>query len=382
MSRGLYALVGAQFLSAFADNAVLFTVVSMVLHQAATQPWYVPALQASFLIAFVLLAPWVGPMADSRPKAQVLLLANGVKALGAAMLLGGMSPLLSYAVVGIGAAAYSPAKYGILPELVGHARLVQANAWVEGFTILAIVAGTAGGAAIADNSVALALGVVLTAYLASMAVTLWVPSLPGRGQPGAAVLSQFVSRMRGLLVTSRARFSLLGASLFWATAALLRVTIIAWAPLVLAAQNSRDIAVLTLYMAVGVVAGSVAAPRIVPIEGLRRARLAAYMMGFMVVVLSLTGSSMTAGASLFLVGVAGGVFLVPINAALQEIGHHTIGSGGAVALQNFFENLAMLMAMAAYMYATALGVSPVLMLIGLGLTIMVATLVISWRLPR
>ena len=136
MNRNLYILLLAQFLSAFADNAILFTVIAMIMETATAAAWYIPALQASFLVAFVLLAPWVGPFADARPKASVLVSANVVKAIGAGLLLINLEPLFAYAMIGVGAAMYSPAKYGILPELVAHEKLVKANGWIEGSTIV------------------------------------------------------------------------------------------------------------------------------------------------------------------------------------------------------------------------------------------------------
>ena len=155
MNRGVAVLLGAQFLTAFADNAILFTAIAMVFfdpHAPLRGAWYVPALQASFLVAFVVLAPWAGPLADRWPKPLVLLIGNVLKASGAALMIVGVEPVIAYALVGTGAAVYGPAKYGILPELVGSERLVRANGWIEGSTILAIVLGTVVGSRIADRS--------------------------------------------------------------------------------------------------------------------------------------------------------------------------------------------------------------------------------------
>src|SRR5437868_3195399 len=137
MNRSVWTLLGAQFLSAFGDNAILFTAIAM-LRLAPRGDWYVPVLQESFLVAFVLLAPWVGPFADRRAKPQVLLIGNVLKAGGAALMFFGVEPIVAYALIGIGAAVYGPAKYGILPELVGHGLLVRANGFIEGSTIVAI----------------------------------------------------------------------------------------------------------------------------------------------------------------------------------------------------------------------------------------------------
>jgi len=159
MSKDVYKVLFAQFLTAFADNAILFTAITMVLHQSDSAAWYVPALQASFLVSFVVLAPWVGPFADARPKPSVMAMANIIKVLGASMLLFNIEPLLAYAIVGLGAAVYSPAKYGILPELVSEEKLVKANGWIEGSTILAILSGTLTGAMISEFSIPMALAI-------------------------------------------------------------------------------------------------------------------------------------------------------------------------------------------------------------------------------
>src|SRR6187402_1765221 len=144
MSRGVRVLLGAQFLTAFADNALLFTAVAMLI-EAPRGAWYIPALQSCFLVAFVMLAPWVGSLADRRSKPHVLLIGNVLKAAGAGLMFAGVEPMAAYALVGAGAAVYGPAKYGILPELVNSERLVRANGWIEGSTILAIVLGTVVG---------------------------------------------------------------------------------------------------------------------------------------------------------------------------------------------------------------------------------------------
>ena len=176
MSRAVAVVLGAQFLTALADNAILFTALAM-LNQAPRGEWYVGALQAAFLVAFVVLAPWVGVFADSRSKPRVLLLGNVLKGAGAALLIIGVEPMAAYALVGVGAAVYGPAKYGILPELVGHDGLVRANSWIEGSTIVAIVLGTLVGSRVADYSVPLALGGVIACYVASAAATIWLPRL-------------------------------------------------------------------------------------------------------------------------------------------------------------------------------------------------------------
>lgn len=380
MSRGIYVLVGAQFLTALADNALLFTAIAMLL-AAPRGDWYVPALQGAFLVAFVVLAPWAGPFADRKPKPRVLLAGNLLKAAGACLMFFGVEPIAAYALVGTGAAIYGPAKYGILPELVGQDRLVRANGVIEGSTIVAIVLGTVVGARLADHSVALALTAVMGCYGTSALATFGLPRLAPADRNAAAGIPMFVARMRALFVVVRARFSMLGNSLFWASAAVLRLLLVAWAPVVLAANSASEVADLTLFLALGIVAGALLAPRLVPIERLRRARLAAYAMGVAILLFSLTSSAWPARAVLVAIGICGGLFLVPINAALQNIGHRSIGSGRAVALQSFFENFAMLCGVGLYTASVGLGARPVPSIVVVGAFVLIATSVVSWRLP-
>jgi len=381
MNRGLYSLLVAQFLTAFADNAILFIAIAVVLNAPGTGSWYIPALQSAFLVAFVVLAPWVGPFADSRPKAMVLMIGNLLKGIGAVLILFGLEPLFAYTLVGVGAAVYGPAKYGILPEMLPHDRLVQANSWIEGSTIVAIIAGTVIGARVADFSVTAALLLVVACYGLSLAATFLIPRIAPRHAGEGRGVRHFVEMMRSLFATSRARFVMLGTSLFWAAAAVLRLLLVAWAPVVLLTRNTADIADLTLALAIGIVIGAVLVPRLIPIERLRRARLAAYAMGLFILALSQIEAVWPARAVLVLVGVTGGLFMVPVNAALQEIGHQTIGSGGAVALQNFFENVAMLTTVGLYTLATANGAPPVTSIMTVGFLVLIATFLVSWHLP-
>jgi len=382
VSRHVYILLLAQFLTAFADNAILFAAFALITQGLARGEWYQPALQASFLVAFVLLAPWVGRLADGLAKRSVLVIGNGVKGVGALLMLLQLEPLIAYAVVGIGAAIYGPAKYGILPELVAEDSLVKANGLIEGSTIVAIVLGAVVGAALADQSITLALGAVLGAYLSSLLIALAIPKLQPTPRQGGPAIPQFFAMMRGFFTSSHARFSMLGASIFWAAAVVLRVMMVAWAPAVLFTTTTSEIAGLTVFIAIGIAVGAVLVPWLIPIERLRRARLAAYAMGACIILLAVSSDPLVTRFLLFTIGLCGGIFVVPINAALQEIGHRSIGAGGAVAIQNFFENVAMLLGTGLYSVALAGGIDPVVAVLTLGLLVILATTVIAWHLPK
>ncbi|MFW5443802.1 MAG: lysophospholipid transporter LplT [Methylococcaceae bacterium] len=382
MNKQIYPLLIAQFLSAFADNAILFTVIALVMQSATLATWYVPALQSVFLIAFVVFAPWVGAFADNHPKSKVLLIANLVKASGAGLLLLNIEPLIAYCVVGLGAAIFSPAKYGILPELADKESLVKANSWIEGSTILAILLGMVIGAKVADYSIQWALIGTIIIFIISAMVSLLLPKKVSKQPEAGSKVIRFYQQIRLFFITPRSRFAILGASLFWATAATVRVIIIAWAPLVLMTQNASDIAELTLFLAIGIIVGSALVPHLIPLDFLSRARIPAYLMAIFIIALSFTDTIWTARTALFAIGMAGGMFIVPINAALQELGQDSIGSGGAVALQGFFQNVAMLLAVGSYTYAASQQVDPVMALAGLGILVFIATLLVSLHLPE
>lgn len=381
MNNNIYRVLVAQFLTAFADNAVLFTAITMVLRRTNPATWYIPALQVSFLVAFVMLAPWVGRFADARPKPHVLFAANIIKALGVGLLFINIEPLIAYAVIGLGAAAYSPAKYGILPELINEESLVKANGWIEGSTILAILSGSVLGAILSEYSISMALLSIIVLYMSSAIVALFISHTVVVNPVFNNTLAEFYAQMRCLLSSPRARFATLGVSLFWASATVLRVLLVAWAPVVLFLNLTSDIAMLTIFIAIGIAFGALLVPKLIPIKHLRRTRLASYAMGVVIFGLSTLDNIWGARVALFLAGTCGGLFVVPINAALQEIGHKTIGSGGAVAIQNFFENLAMLIASGIYALVAGLGVDPVSIMQWLGGLIVIATILVSWQLP-
>lgn len=375
--RGLYVLMAAEFISAFGDNAVLFTAITM-MRAAHAAAWYVPVLQATFLAAFVVLAPWTGRFADRYPKPRVLMYANALKALGAATMFSQAGLAAAYGVVGVGAALYAPAKYGLIPELVDQDRLVKANGLIDGSTIVAIILGGYAGARVADYSTSAALALVGGCYALSAAITLALPAMAAAPR----VRPPFLTMARGFFTAPRARFALVGTSFFWAAGAVLRLILVAWVPQVLHRPDSTSVARLTLFLSLGIVAGALAAARLVPWRHLRRARFAAFAMGALVVLLSRTGSWSQAALVLVAVGFAGGVFMAPINAVLQDFGHHGVGSGSAVALQGFFENGAMLLSVALYGLSVRAGASAAHALFAVGLGIMVITGVIALWLPK
>ncbi len=257
------------------------------------------------------------------------------------------------------------------------------------------------GAKVADYSIQWALIGVIVLFVVSALVTLSIPTHASMEvEPGSKV-SNFIEQIKTFFTTSRSRFAILGASLFWSVAATIRVIIIAWAPVVLMSQNASEVAEITLFLALGIIVGSALAPRLIPLEFLARARIPAYCMAFFIVLLSFSSGLWPARFALFAIGISGGMFIVPINAALQELGQESIGSGSAVALQGFFQNVAMLIAVGIYTFTASSMVDDVIATQGLtgqsanlitegftvsayqvlGVFVFLATLLISFYLP-
>ena len=345
LSRGMIAVLVAQFLSALADNALLFAAIALLQAHAAPS-WQTPLLQAAFVIAFIFMAPFVGPLADAFPKGRVMLVANTMKFGGAAAMLLGLHPLIAYNLVGLGAAAYSPAKYGILSELVGQERLVKANGLIEGSTIVAILLGAVAGGKLAATSVTTALIVICACYLLAAGANALIPRLP-IAHPlthfSPRVLARdFWAGVRTLMRNRDARFSLLGTSVFWGAGSTLRLLLVAWVPVALGIVDLSMPANLSGAVAIGIAIGAAGAASFVSLDKVNRALPAGILLGIIILLFAQVTNIYIAIALLVLLGACGGFYVVPLNALLQERGHETVGAGHAVAVQNFVENFVML----------------------------------------
>lgn len=381
----MLAVLVAQFLSAFADNALLVAAIAALkMHGAAG---HAPMLQEFFVVPFVLLAPFVGSFADAIPKGRVMFLSNALKFGGSGLMVLGVNPLFSYAIVGIGAAAYSPAKYGILPQLFGPLRLVKANGIMEGSTIAAILLGVVAGGMISDRSVDAALFFVLACYGMAAGVNLLIPKLPPerKGIIFRTLLPDFFRAFRRLLGNGDARFTLVGTSLFWGCGATLRIALFAWVPVALSISDNKTPATLMGVVSIGIVLGAVAAGAWVELGKINRVLLAGIMIGPLIVILSVVGNESTAMILLVLLGFCGGFYAVPLNALLQETGHKMIGAGRALAVQNFFENMTIFTLVGTYAAIEKSGL-PVKQAVGFfgafilfGMLVITALRLKSWR---
>lgn len=369
LSRGMLAVLIAQFLSALADNALLFGAVALLQREHFPQ-WTQPLLQEFFVGAYILLAPFAGPFADAFPKGQVMLVSNGLKLVGALGILVGVNPFVAYGLVGVGAAVYSPAKYGILSELTSPELLVKANGFMESSTIAAILVGAVSGGALADWNVRGALAAVTACYGVAALVNLLIPRLAAAHRLERlglrSLMGDFSHAFRRLSAVPDVRFSVAGTSLFWGAGSTMRFLLIAWVPVALGITNIRTPAYLNAVVAVGIVVGAALAAKTVTLDKVTRAMPAGVLIGLAVCVLSVTTRLPLAFAVLTVLGACGGFFIVPLNALLQARGHETVGAGHAIAVQNLVENLAMLVMIGSYMLAMRAGASVIAVAAGFG----------------
>jgi MFS transporter, LPLT family, lysophospholipid transporter len=369
MPPGIKALVAAQFVSGLADNALLIVAIAL-LPQWGLPGWVAPLLKLSFTLAYVLLAPFVGALADAWPKGRVMGWMNALKALGLLLLMAGLHPLLAFAVLGLGAAVYSPAKYGLVTELVPPQRLVAANGWLEVTLVASILLGTVlGGLLVAESRLPWALPAVGGLYLLSGLINLGVPSSGRRAvritPSPRRLLRQFRRAQQSLWHDAEGGLSLAATTLFWGAGATLQFAVLRWATehLGLALQQA---AMLQAVVALGVIAGAAAAGRWVPLARAQRVLPCGVALGLLVPVVAWTGSLLFAVPLLVLVGALGGLLVVPMNALLQHRGLALLSAGRSIAVQNFNENASVLVALAVYSTLLALEVPLLPLMAGLG----------------
>ncbi|EBA7988349.1 lysophospholipid transporter LplT [Salmonella enterica] len=368
-SKGMLSVIVAQFLSAFGDNALLFATLALLKAQFYPD-WSQPVLQMVFVGAYILFAPFVGQIADSFAKGRVMMVANGLKLAGAAGICLGVNPFVGYTLVGIGAAAYSPAKYGILGELTTGDKLVKANGLMEASTIAAILLGSVAGGVLADWHVIAALVACALAYAGAVAANLFIPKLvaarPGQSWRLSAMTRSFFSACVVLWRNGETRFSLVGTGLFWGAGVTLRFLLVLWVPVALGITDNATPTYLNAMVAVGIVVGAGAAAKLVTLETVSRCMPAGILIGVVVAIFSLQHALLPAYALLLLIGMLGGFFVVPLNALLQKRGKKSVGAGNAIAVQNLGENSAMLLMLGLYSLAVLVGVPAVAIGIGFG----------------
>ena len=370
MNKGFYIIMAAQFFSALADNALLIAAIAILVDMKAP-PEYAPLLKTFFTFSYVALAAFVGAFADSMPKWRVMFISNSVKIFGCALMFFDVHPLIAYAVVGLGAAAYSPAKYGILTEYLPPRLLVVANGWIEGLTVGAIVFGVALGGALINHDIAaqllainfpiidtgidtvaeMALLVVGGLYLIAAFINLYVPDTgvdhkPLKNNPIYLII-EFSHCVKLLWRDRLGQISLAVTTLFWGAGATLQFMVLDWAQVALG-FNLSNASLLQGVVAVGVAVGAVLAAKFITLRKSVRVIPLGIVMGFGVMLMLGVTQMWQATIVLLLVGLASGFFVVPMNALLQHRGHILMGAGHSIAVQNFNENLSILVMTTTY----------------------------------
>jgi len=379
MKKGFYTIMSAQFFSSLADNA-LFVAAVELLKSSGQAEWQRAALVPMFALFYVVLAPFVGAFADAVPKGRVMFISNSIKVLGCLAMLFGVHPLLAYALVGLGAAAYSPAKYGILTELLPPSQLVKANGWIEGLTIGSIILGVLlGGQLIGHRVAAVMLGIdlplvdtaidtaseaaiatIIIFYVAAAVFNLYIPRTEAPLQPLAsspAVLVRDFSQCNARLWADKlGQISLATTTLFWGVSGNLRYIVLAWAAVALG-YGTTQASSLVGVVAIGTAAGAVLASVSMRLDRATSVIPLGVAMGLLVIMMNFIGNVWIAAPFLILLGGIGGYLVVPMNALLQHRGHNLMGAGRSIAVQNFNEQACILGLGAFYTGMTRFGLS-------------------------
>jgi MFS transporter, LPLT family, lysophospholipid transporter len=379
MPLGFYIIMAAQFFSSLADNALLVAAIATLILMQSPE-WFTPMLKLFFTVSYVMLAPFVGAFADAMPKGRVMFITNIIKVVGCMMMLFGLHPLLAYAIVGFGAAAYSPAKYGILTEYLPHAKLVVANGWIEGLTVASIILGTLLGGVLVSQAVSsellaidipqietgidtapeIAITLIVAFYVIAAIFNLYIPRTGVDHRPPSKnpvfLVREFAHCVRLLWRDKLGQISLATTTLFWGAGATLQFIVLKWAETTLGYSLSQA-TYLQGICAVGIAIGAVIAARYVPLNRAVNVVPVGIFMGLFVIVMIFARSVTVAIPLMVLIGALAGFFVVPMNALLQHRGHILMGAGHSIAVQNFNENLSILVMLGVYALLISLNLS-------------------------
>ena len=379
MKKGFSTIMSAQFFSSLADNA-LFVAAVELLRTGGAPEWQRAALVPMFALFYVVLAPFVGAFADSIPKGRVMFVSNAIKVVGCLMMLFGSHPLLAYAIVGLGAAAYSPAKYGILTELLPPSQLVKANGWIEGLTIGSIILGVLlGGQLVGARMSDLLLGVdlpgldtgidtapeaaiafIVVFYVLAAGFNLYIPRTDATMQPMGSnvpfLVRDFAQCSSRLWRDKLGQISLGTTTLFWGVSGNLRYIVLAWAAAALGYSTTQASSLVGV-VAIGTAAGAVLASRTMKLDRATGVIPMGIAMGLLVILMNFISNVWVAAPFLLALGALGGFLVVPMNALLQHRGHNLMGAGRSIAVQNFNEQACILGLGAFYTGMTKFGMS-------------------------
>jgi MFS family permease len=391
MNRGFYTIMAAQFFSSLADNALIFVAIGLLTAMKAPAS-LTPLLRESFVLFYVLLAPFVGAFADSMPKGRVMFIANLIKVFGCCLTFFGVHPLVACAVVGFGAAVYSPAKYGILTELLPPEKLVAANGWIEGLTVMSIILGTVVGGSLVsvrggawlmaldvpyidtgiDTPAKAQLAVLIGVYALAAGFNLRIPDTGARYEHQernpAKLIADFADCSSTLWKDKLGQISLAVTTLFWGAGATLQLIVLEWAKRSLHMPLDKATTLIGVF-AIGVAVGAAAAAKMIPLKKSLSVIPLGIIMGLVVTAMTMVYSLTVAVPLLLIIGLLSGFFVVPMNALLQHRGHVLMSAGHSIAVQNFNENLSILTMLALYaiMLTLNLDLNLIIVLFGLSL---------------
>ncbi|SFN79347.1 Major Facilitator Superfamily protein [Formivibrio citricus] len=371
MNLGFFIILGSQFLSALADNALFIAALALLKVNHAPE-WHLSMLLWCFTVSYVVLAPFAGTFADSMHKGQAMMICNGIKLAGCLGMLIGAPPIVAYALVGFGAAAYSPAKYGIITEYLPHEKLVAANGWLEGATVGAIIFGTLLGGFLSGQWVEgllqahsignhtlrhyfsapeFAIGIIVIVYLLAAWLNLYIPKLNVRLKAlhlsPHHLIKEFWWCVKRLWRDPQGGLSLAVTTLFWGAGATMRLVVINWA-IIWLAYSMEQATRLVAIVAFGVAFGAVVAGKWIPLKKAFSVLPAGIAMGFVIITMLFVRELWLAASLMFFVGWLSGFFVVPLNAMLQHRGCMLMGAGHSIAVQNFNENLGILLMVGAH----------------------------------
>ncbi|MEO8124653.1 MAG: lysophospholipid transporter LplT [Burkholderiales bacterium] len=379
MKKGFSTIMAAQFFSSLADNALFVAAVELIRLSGGAE-WQGAALVPMFALFYVILAPFVGAFADAVPKGQVMFYSNLIKIVGCLTMLFGAHPILAYGIVGLGAAAYSPAKYGILTELLPPSQLVKANGWIEGLTIASIILGVLLGGQLVGPVIApqllgfdmpmidtgvntppgAAIASLILVYVVAAIINLYIPRTEAPLQPVAkgivALVRDFAICNTRLWGDKLGQISLATTTLFWGVAGNLRYIVLAWAAVALG-YTTTQASTLTGVVAIGTAVGAVLASMRMRLDRATGVIPLGIAMGLLVVGMNFITNVWAAVPFLIVLGGIGGYIVVPMNALLQHRGHNLMGAGRSIAVQNFNEQACILALGALYTGMTRVGIS-------------------------
>jgi MFS family permease len=391
MKRGFYTIMSAQFFSSLADNALFIAAVEL-LKTSKAPTWQAAALVPMFALFYVVLAPFVGAFADAMPKGKVMFVSNAIKVVGCVLMLVGMHPLMAYAVVGLGAAAYSPAKYGILTELLPASQLVKANGWIEGLTIASIILGILLGGQLVGQSVAsrmlafdfpvidtgidtppeAAIFVLIFIYILAAWFNTRIPhtGVEMRRMPSnpLALVPDFWICNSRLWRDKLGQISLATTTLIWGVSGNLRYIILAWSAAALS-YSTTQASSLSGVVALGTAVGAAVASVRMRLDMAAGVMPLGIVMGVLVILMNFIGNVWVAAPFLILLGAIAGFMVVPMNALLQHRGHNLMGAGRSIAVQNFNEQACILGLGAFYSLSAGMGMSAFGAITGFGLIV-------------